>query len=51
MGKFADIGKVPSILSFVCAALTVIVPLLIRWLLKMAKQYGNPPWREEEEYE
>lgn len=51
MDKFADIGKVPSIMSFVCAALTVIVPLLIRWMLKIVKQSGNPPWREEEENE
>lgn len=51
MGKFMDIGQIPSMLSFVCAAMTVIVPLMVSWIINTAKKNGNPPWKEEEKPE
>lgn len=49
MGQLFDLGEIPSSLSFVCAAMTVVIPLFFNWLVKTAKRNGNPPWREEEE--
>ncbi len=46
-----DIGQLPSMLSFVCAAMTVIVPFAINWAVNTAKKNGNPPWKEEEQSE
>ncbi|WP_182914248.1 hypothetical protein [Paenibacillus sp. 1011MAR3C5] len=41
----STIGQMPSILSFVCAALTVIIPLVFNAVTRSLKEHGEPPWK------
>ncbi|MCR2802920.1 hypothetical protein [Paenibacillus soyae] len=41
-----SIGQVPSGLSFVCALLTLVIPLAFNIVVKQVKKHGNPPWKK-----
>jgi len=41
----SSIGQLPSILSFVCAALAVIIPVLLSAVIRSMKEHGDPPWK------
>ncbi|MDQ6418136.1 hypothetical protein RB620_01675 [Paenibacillus sp. LHD-117] len=44
-----NLGEIPSVFSFVCAALTVLVPLALNWIFKKVKDNGSPTWWENDE--
>ncbi|MHA6483980.1 hypothetical protein ACX1C1_18980 [Paenibacillus sp. strain BS8-2] len=51
MNQPIDIGQIPTSLSFICAALTLLIPLLFNWLIRTTKKNGEPPWKQEEKQE
>lgn len=51
MAKYMDIGQIPSMLSFVCAAMTILVPLGFNWIITTTQNNGNPPWKQDEQSE